>query len=73
MDGGVGPHPDPGGSSGMSLWPPSRAVDYIEASALKEELANGGGTGLAGCARARAVWRRASFSCGELGLQPARV
>ena len=26
----------------MSLWPPSRAVDYIEASALKEELANAG-------------------------------
>lgn len=26
----------------MSLWPPTRAVDYIEASALKEELANAG-------------------------------
>ena len=26
----------------MSLWPPSRAVDYIEASALKEELVNAG-------------------------------
>ena len=26
----------------MSLWPPNRAVDYIEASALKEALANAG-------------------------------
>ena len=26
----------------MSLWPPTRVVDYIEASALKEELANAG-------------------------------
>jgi len=26
----------------MSLWPPNRAVVYIEASALKEELANAG-------------------------------
>ena len=40
MDGGVGP--DPGGNKGMSLWPPNRAVVYIEASALKEELANAG-------------------------------
>jgi len=42
MDGGVGPDPDPGGNKGMSLWQPNRAVDYIEASTLKEELANAG-------------------------------